>query len=358
LSEPAVYTAFGENARGLGGTRYQYAGSSGYESGLLAGGSGVAGLPWQHVGHRWYDPSTGRFLQRDPIGIEGGMNIYEYVDSNSTDAVDPSGLDRWIVGGVGHVDLVVDDPWAPPGVCVTAGFWSKTWANGTSSWRWVVGDGGTVKRAISTTPKSSIVVHITSTPEQDKELVAWINDQEKNPPPYIGWLGYCCHTWANDGLRVGMPPPPPPPGFTTGGYWNACFVAGTTVLTPWGTKSIEEILKSDTVFTTDLDRNSLTLSDITWSGINGYVHELVDVHVCGAVIRSTCDQPYWTTDRGWLCARDLRPGDLLRDPSGMPLVVECVELVVLEEAVPVYDISVAGYRWFFVGPCGVLVHNT
>jgi hypothetical protein len=45
LSSPAVYTAFGENARGLGGTRYQYAGSWGYESGLLPGSSSIPGLP-------------------------------------------------------------------------------------------------------------------------------------------------------------------------------------------------------------------------------------------------------------------------------------------------------------------------
>jgi RHS repeat-associated protein len=92
LSAPAVYTAFGENARGLGGTRYQYAGAWGYETGMLPGSSGIPGLPWQHVGHRWYDPSTGRFLQRDPIGIEGGLNVYEYVRARPTAATDPTGL--------------------------------------------------------------------------------------------------------------------------------------------------------------------------------------------------------------------------------------------------------------------------
>jgi RHS repeat-associated protein len=105
LSAPAVYTAFGENVAsdgsiggvGIAGTRYQYAGAWGYESGLLpsidlGSGNSFPSLPWQHVGHRWYDPSTGRFLQRDPIGILGGSNVYEYARSSPSSSVDPDGL--------------------------------------------------------------------------------------------------------------------------------------------------------------------------------------------------------------------------------------------------------------------------
>ncbi|MGH7301864.1 MAG: RHS repeat-associated core domain-containing protein [Candidatus Rokuibacteriota bacterium] len=31
---------------------------------------------------RYYDPNTGRFAQRDPIGISGGLNLYAYANSN------------------------------------------------------------------------------------------------------------------------------------------------------------------------------------------------------------------------------------------------------------------------------------
>jgi RHS repeat-associated protein len=41
---------------------------------------------------RYYDYYTGRFLQTDPIGYAGGMNLYAYCWNNSVSFVDPLGL--------------------------------------------------------------------------------------------------------------------------------------------------------------------------------------------------------------------------------------------------------------------------
>jgi uncharacterized protein RhaS with RHS repeats len=50
------------------------------------------------LGHRYYLPAIGRFLTPDPIGHEGGLNLYAYADNNPLRYIDPDGLDwkNWL----------------------------------------------------------------------------------------------------------------------------------------------------------------------------------------------------------------------------------------------------------------------
>ena len=45
---------------------------------------------------RYYNPQTGRYITPDPIGLEGGINLFAYVAGNPVNSIDPLGL--WFDG--------------------------------------------------------------------------------------------------------------------------------------------------------------------------------------------------------------------------------------------------------------------
>ena len=100
VGREVVYTAFGEMVYedGTLETRYGYAGRWGYEGNAIGTGTNsLWGSPSDslgllHVGARLYDPSIGRFIMRDPIGIRDGLNVYSYVGAQPVSRVDPTGL--------------------------------------------------------------------------------------------------------------------------------------------------------------------------------------------------------------------------------------------------------------------------
>ncbi len=62
--------------------------------------------------HRFYDPETGRYLTPDPIGLNGGINLYAYVDGNPVNLIDEEGLHGAKPGQVSGI---------PVGYCHQAG---------------------------------------------------------------------------------------------------------------------------------------------------------------------------------------------------------------------------------------------
>ncbi len=53
----------------------------------------------QYVKARYYEAGTGRFISRDPIGYQGGLNLYAYASDDPTNDVDPSGMGNMVWPG-------------------------------------------------------------------------------------------------------------------------------------------------------------------------------------------------------------------------------------------------------------------
>lgn len=98
------YDPWGFSTDGLSGNPFRYTGRRlDEETGLY------------HYRARYYSPQLGRFLQTDPLGYQGGMNLYAYVLNNPVNATDPSGeiapqVAGAIIGGALEAVSVAFDP--------------------------------------------------------------------------------------------------------------------------------------------------------------------------------------------------------------------------------------------------------
>ena len=64
--------------------------------------------------YRDYDPTLGRYVQADPVGLAGDQNPYSYVEGNPVRLIDPDGLDIAVIENgptsgnpVGHTAIAV-----------------------------------------------------------------------------------------------------------------------------------------------------------------------------------------------------------------------------------------------------------
>ena len=132
----------------------------------------------------------------------------------------------------------------------------------------------------------------------------------------------------------------------------SCFGAGTPVRTIDGIRPIESLRVGDRV-----------LTQSTATGALGYRPILVVHHnppsptfritLKGEPIISSHFHRFWLAGRGWVMARDLKPGDPVRTLGG----IAPVESVEADKVQLVYNLDIADDADFFAGQIGALVHD-
>ena len=135
-----------------------------------------------------------------------------------------------------------------------------------------------------------------------------------------------------------------------------CFVAGTLVSTKDGLRAIETIKAGDLVYAEQPESGKIALKRV----VETYIREtdtLIEVRIGKEVIKTTEEHPFWVEGQGWVNAKDLETGDVVRLQSGKTDVVLSVELIHLDHLIKVYNFQVEDFHTYFVTALKVLVHN-
>jgi intein/homing endonuclease len=119
---------------------------------------------------------------------------------------------------------------------------------------------------------------------------------------------------------------------------------------------VEEIEVGDRVLSEDETSGEVAVKTVTETYVNE-TDELVHIGVNGETISATPTHPFYVDKLGWTLARSLRAGDVLVLSNGELVTVEWVQHEILESPIKVYNFEVEEFHTYFVGECGVLVHN-
>ncbi len=141
---------------------------------------------------------------------------------------------------------------------------------------------------------------------------------------------------------------------------RACFAAGTPLLTPEGSKPIEEFRVGDLLLSAPEDDPNGAIGPRRVEHVFQRHCRLLLVRVMGQEIHTTAEHPFHVVGKGWTPASLLAAGELLRSHEGRAIAVEFVTDTGQEATV--YNMRIADYHTYFVGSASwgfsVWSHNT
>ncbi|MEM7248606.1 MAG: RHS repeat-associated core domain-containing protein [Acidobacteriota bacterium] len=349
---------------------------------VLAGGvehdESTVGNPFLFTGRRWeeelslydyraryMDPRLGRFTTRDPIGIWGDdLNLgngYAYVGNNPLSRIDPLGTASVPADWANNIDGAIDSLHA------------NVKYGGDGSWDdvatdFLVATGGDIAKGFS-----DILRLGTSSYEATE---AWEQDDYLSFSLLIGQDVLRTAEIILPGARALRSVRHLDDAFETadsalqstsatraadslGGHTN-CFVAGTLVHVPGGTKPIEALEEGDQVVTLDPETGLLSHHPVlrTFETPKSTVVTLVLADDLGLTeeVTVTPEHPMWIHGTGWTPAGEVPEGAPLLSAAGTTIRLSSRREVKQPHAV--FNIEVASAHTYLIATPGVLVHNT
>lgn len=133
---------------------------------------------------------------------------------------------------------------------------------------------------------------------------------------------------------------------------HSCFAAGTEVQTIDGPRPIEEVRVGDRLLTQDTTTGVLSYQPAL-TVFHNPPADTLRIKLGSETVVATGIHRFWKAGHGWVMARELKPGDLIRKLGG----IARVESVEPDRKQPVFNLEVARGTDFFVGHGGILVHD-
>ena len=131
--------------------------------------------------------------------------------------------------------------------------------------------------------------------------------------------------------------------------YQDCFAAGTSVQTRSGARPIESLEIGDSVLAQDMATGALGYKPVL-AVFKFRPAETLRITFGGETLLTTAVHRFWRVGEGWVMARDLKPGDVVRGLGGSAKV----EAIAKDVVRPVFNLEVAESRDYFVGRAGVL----
>lgn len=131
-----------------------------------------------------------------------------------------------------------------------------------------------------------------------------------------------------------------------------CLVAGTLIQTASGPRGVELIRVGDLILSQNSRTGEIAYKPVLRTSIRP-PETTVRIVTASDTIQCTGGHPFWVAGSGWVKARALKSGAELHTLSGPLRVSE----VTSEDFAPTYNLVVADFHTYLVGPAKILSHD-
>ncbi len=295
---------------------FLYKGQAGYVTDFCYGY--ISDCPLVYCHHRWYDPKSGRWISRDPAGLEGGENLYEFCNGNPLTLADPSGLDS--------------DPWWL--ACLKFG---QKYLDYESSFHAGVLSGLTLGHSDDALNAVGAKYLSSGWAHESGSFASWFVPIGEVADVVKG------AKWCQRLSVLGKD--------ASAALTKGCFVAGTQILLADGSsKPIDSIRPGDRVLTRN-ESGTESAQNESRCVLSVNQHDQAGTVVLslstGGTVECTPDHPFYVINQGFTPAGHLKSGDKLAGAASSK-TTQVIRVDYSSAAKTVYNFEVEGDHTYFV----------